>query len=155
MKLYHKKFNDLTPLELYKILQLRSAVFVVEQNCVYQDLDNKDLISTHIFYKDDNNNIVACTRTIPAGVSFDAHSFGRVCTDKNFRGQKLGIKIVDATIKYMLETMGVEEITISAQEYLRKFYASFGFKEVSDVYMEDDIPHVRMILAKENYIKRT
>lgn len=153
MELHQKKFNELTPLELYKIMQLRMSVFILEQNCIYQDLDNKDLISTHIFYTD-NDKIVAYTRAIPRGVSFPEASFGRVCVDINYRSQKLGAKIVDETIKYMLGTKEFDKITIGAQEYLRKFYASFGFKEIGDVYTEDDIPHVDMTLTKEDYLAK-
>lgn len=150
MQLVQKSFNELTSLELYKILQLRARVFVIEQNCIYEDIDDKDLLSAHIFYKQ-NDNIVAYTRAIPKGLSFDAASFGRVFTDKQFRGQKLGAKIVDSTIKYMFDVMGENKITIGAQEYVRNFYASFGFKEIGDVYDEDGIAHVDMMLTKEDY----
>ena len=150
MELVQKSFNELTSLELYKIIQLRSKIFVVEQNCVYQDLDDKDLISHHIFYKE-HDNILACTRAIPKGIFFEEASFGRVCADSQFRGQKLGIKVVNSTIKYMFDVMGEDKITIRAQEYLRKFYAKFGFKEICDVYDEDGIYHVDMMLTKEDY----
>ena len=154
MQFVQKSFNDLTALELYKILQLRSRVFVVEQNSIYQDVDDKDLISHHIFYKE-NDNIVAYTRAIPKDISFDTASFGRVCADNQFRGQKLGVKVVDNTIKYIFDVMGEDKIKIGSQEYVRNFYASFGFKEISDVYDEDGIAHVDMMLTKKDYQNST
>ncbi len=150
MELVQKSFNELTSLELYKIMQLRARVFVVEQNCVYDDIDDKDLKSQHIFYKE-NDNIVAYTRALPKGLSYESASFGRVSTDKEFRGQKLGAKVVDSTIKYIFDIMNEDKITIGAQDYVRKFYSMFGFKEIGELYDDDGIDHMRMVLTKEDY----
>lgn len=139
-----KKFSELTLKELYTILQLRSAVFVVEQNCVYQDIDGKDEKALHILgYK--NNNMIAYTRIFKPGDYFEYASIGRVVVAKNQRAFKYGYAIINASIKAIATHFNETTIKISAQAYLKKFYNTCGFVAVGDTYLEDDIPHIAMI----------
>ena len=138
-----KKFSDLTLNELYGIMKLRVDIFVVEQNCPYGELDNKDMESIHIFYKEDGE-IAAYLRIIPKFLSYDSVSMGRICVKQEFRSRKLGREIVKDAINYIEKDMKEYIITIGAQEYLKDFYASFDFKPISDVYDEDGIKHLDM-----------
>ena len=139
-----KKFSELSIEELYKILRLRSEVFVVEQNCVYQDLDNKDQISVHIFIKK-KNEIVAYTRIFKSGDYYKNPSIGRVVVSKKNRGKELGKKIMISSIDYIQENLKGDKIELSAQKYLDKFYKDLGFYKIGEDYLEDGIPHQRMI----------
>ena len=141
-----KKFSDLTLDEMYDSLYLRTEVFVVEQKCYYQEVDNSDKVSYHIFAKDSEGTIVAYARILPAGISFDEVSIGRVVVDKNYRGQGLSRELVKRTLDFIKNEFNEKVIQISAQEYLINFYKSFGFEINSDVYLEDNIPHIDMIL---------
>jgi len=143
MELHIKKFNELTKEEIYHIFQLRSEVFVVEQNCVYNDLDGKDEKATHIFYAE-RRNIIAYLRVFEKSKEFA--SFGRVCVKKDFRKSGLGRKIVNEAIEFIKNNMKQEKIFIEAQEYLQKFYESLGFARKSDVFLEDGIQHIDMEL---------
>jgi ElaA protein len=138
-----KYFKELTITELYEILQLRSEVFVVEQDCVYQDLDFKDQKSLHVFGLK-NDKIVAYTRIFKAGDYFECASIGRVVVQENERKFGFGHDVMEASIKAIKDHFNANEITISAQVYLKKFYESHGFKKVGDDYLEDGIPHIRM-----------
>jgi len=139
-----KSFEQLTKLELYYLLQLRSEVFVVEQDCVYQDLDGKDEKALHILgLKEDK--IVAYTRVFKPGLYFDEASIGRVVVAKNERQYKYGYDIMNASIEAIQDRYKTPEIKISAQSYLNKFYTNLGFKNVGKEYLEDGIPHVAMI----------
>ncbi|PAT01748.1 GNAT family N-acetyltransferase [Candidatus Izimaplasma bacterium ZiA1] len=143
-----KTFNDLTTLELYNILQLRNEVFVVEQNCVYQDLDEKDKQAIHLFYEEDSI-VIAYLRILPSGVSYqDSPSIGRVVVKDNARGRGLAKKIMEEAIDYIYNDLGESTIKISAQEYLTKFYQSLGFCINGESYLEDDIPHILMTHKK-------
>ena len=139
-----KKFSELSIEELYQILRLRSEVFVVEQNCVYQDLDNKDQISVHIFIKE-KNEIVAYTRIFKSGDYYKNPSIGRVVVSKKKRGKELGKKIMISSIDYIQENLKGDKIELSAQKYLDKFYKDLGFYKIGEDYLEDGIPHQRMI----------
>jgi ElaA protein len=143
----YKKFEELTATELYHILQLRNEVFVVEQNAIYQDADNKDLVSYHLCGWD-NQNLAAYARIIPPGVAFVEASIGRVVTSPDYRKMKLGKKLMELSIKHTLETYNVTTIKIGAQLYLQQFYMELGFVNCSEVYMEDGIPHKKMILTR-------
>ncbi len=138
-----KKFDELTLNELYDIMKLRVDIFVVEQNCPYGELDNKDMESIHIFYKEDGE-IAAYLRIIPKFLSYDSVSMGRICVKQELRSRKLGREIVKDAINYIEKDMKEYIITIGAQEYLKDFYASFDFKPISDVYDEDGIKHLDM-----------
>ena len=142
-----KKFEELTPEELYAILQLRNEVFVVEQNCVYQDADNKDQKSFH-FMGWDNTTLVAYTRIIPQGISYTEASIGRVVTNPKYRGTGAGKQLMERSINNTLELFNCTAIKIGAQLYLKKFYEDLGFVQCSGHYLEDNIPHIEMLLSK-------
>lgn len=140
-----KKFEELTLEELYEILKLRSEVFVVEQNCIYNDIDGKDKTSFHVIIKE-NNEITAYLRVLPPGISYENASLGRVLVAKDARGMGYAKAIVTEGINCILRNFNTNKITIGAQEYLKDFYSEFGFKPVSEVYDEDGIPHLDMTL---------
>lgn len=139
-----KKFDDLTSDELYGILKLRSEVFVVEQECVYQDLDDKDQLSYHLFLENDGET-VAVSRIIPENVSYEEMSIGRVVVKENFRGHGLSKIMMKKAIDFIVDDLGKSEIRLSGQAYLVDFYENLGFKKVSDVYMEDNIEHFEFL----------
>ncbi|HXR84576.1 MAG TPA: GNAT family N-acetyltransferase [Hanamia sp.] len=140
-----KFFTELTNFELYKILQLRNEVFIVEQKCAYQDLDNKDLNAYHFMGWDDKN-LLAYTRLLPKGISYpDAASIGRVITSATVRRKNLGKELMTNSIEEIYRLFGKIPIKISAQLYLKLFYKSFSFVQYTDVYMEDGIKHIGMI----------
>lgn len=142
-----KTFQELTTTELYNLLQLRSEVFVVEQDCVYQDIDGKDQKALHVIgYK--NNKIVAYTRLFKPGDYFNLSSIGRVVVDKNERQYKYGYNIMEASIKAIEEHYNTTEIKISAQCYLKRFYNNLNFFEIGEEYLEDGIPHIGMLYKK-------
>jgi ElaA protein len=144
LKINNKTFNELSTQELYDMLQLRAEVFVVEQDCVYQDVDGKDQKAWHILgYKD--NKLVAYTRVFKPGDYFKEASIGRVVVVKNQRQHKYGYDIMEASIKAIKETFNKSTIKISAQCYLKTFYNNLGFYEVGEEYLEDGIPHMAMI----------
>lgn len=139
-----KPFEALTVYELYDLLKLRSDVFVVEQNCVYLDLDGKDKKALHLIGEYDGK-IVAYSRLFDAGISFDNASIGRVVVDANYRDKKWGHDLMREAIAAIKANFGKDTITIGAQLYLKKFYESHGFLQTSEMYLEDDIPHIEMI----------
>ena len=144
LNIHIKYFNELSTQELYDVLQLRSEVFVVEQNCVYQDIDNKDSISLHVLgYKD--NKLVAYTRLFKPGDYFEEASIGRVVVAKNERKHKYGYDIMHASIDAIKIHFKETSIKISAQCYLNKFYNNLGFVAVGEEYLEDGIPHIAML----------
>ncbi|WP_250433574.1 GNAT family N-acetyltransferase [Hanstruepera flava] len=143
-KVYTKTFNELTLQELYDVLQLRAEVFVVEQDCVYQDVDGKDKKALHILgYKKDT--LVAYTRIFKPGDYFKEASIGRVVVKANERKHKYGYAIMEASIQAVKENFNETLIKISAQTYLNTFYNNLGFKAIGEEYLEDGIPHVAMV----------
>jgi ElaA protein len=139
-----KKFEELTPYELYAILQLRNEVFVVEQNCVYQDADNKDRYSFHLMgWKDEK--LLAYTRLIPAGTAYAEPSIGRVVTSPSARGIGAGRELMEQSINNIYKLFGKQAIRIGAQLYLKKFYSSLGFEPTGSIYLEDGIEHIEMV----------
>ncbi|MFM1753124.1 MAG: hypothetical protein RLZZ236_63 [Bacteroidota bacterium] len=138
-----KSFESLSVNELYDILRLRSEIFVVEQNCVYLDLDGKDQKALHLFGTFEGN-IVAHARLFKPGISFVHASIGRVTVEAKHREKKWGHELMRQAIAGVLEHFGETEITIGAQLYLKKFYESHGFVQTSEMYLEDDIPHIQM-----------
>ena len=139
----YQSFEELTNLQLYTILQLRIEVFSVEQNCVYQDADNKDLKSFHLSAWD-NNVLVAYCRILPPNVCYKDASIGRVVTSISYRRTGAGRELMQRAITAALQQFNYCEITISAQLYLKRFYESFGFKPLGETYLEDGIPHIEM-----------
>jgi ElaA protein len=143
----YKAFDELTTTELYAILQLRSEVFVVEQNCVYQDVDGKDKKSFHLMAWQ-GDELVAYTRLVAPGVSFPEASIGRVITSPRQRGLGIGIILLEKSITHILETYHTNKIRIGAQLYLKKFYEGFEFVAEGDEFLEDGIPHIEMVLER-------
>ncbi len=139
-----KTFAELTTLEVYQILALRSEVFVVEQNCIYQDIDGKDIKAWHVLMQYDEE-FVGYVRLFQDGDYFDKASIGRVVVSSKHRGKQFGYALMQFAIKEITTLFKANEIEISAQCYLQKFYESLGFQTIGDPYLEDDIPHVRMI----------
>ena len=139
-----KPFNELTPDELYDALQLRQAVFCVEQNCAYQDVDGKDKKSWHLLgYK--HKMLIAYSRLLPAGISFAEVSIGRVATKKEARMTGAGKALMRQSILNCEKLFGNVAIRIGAQKYLKRFYEGFGFVDVGKEYLEDGIPHLEML----------
>ena len=143
----YRSFNELTLEELYAILQLRNEVFVVEQNCPYQDADDKDQKSFHLMGWVEKE-LVAYTRIIPQGISYTEASIGRVATSQKYRALGIGRKLMERSIESAFSQFSCTEIKIGAQVYLQKFYTSLGFIQTSDVYLDDNIPHIEMLLKK-------
>ena len=139
--LHNKTFAQLTVDELYELLRIRSEVFVVEQNCVYQDLDGDDQASLHMWLTE-GERVVALCRVCPAGTHMDAVSIGRVITTE--RGKGYGLQIMQAAIRAAREHFGATRIDIEAQQYARGFYEQAGFQQSSEPFLLDDIPHIRM-----------
>ncbi|MFD1079840.1 GNAT family N-acetyltransferase, partial [Longispora fulva] len=130
--------------ELYDVLQLRSEIFVVEQNCVYQDIDGKDDKALHVLGTE-NNQLVAYTRIFPPGIYFQEAAIGRVIVKDTVRNKAFGHQILKASIEAIKEHFHTTRIKLSAQTYLIKFYESHGFVKIGDEYLEDGIPHIGMI----------
>jgi len=139
-----KKYEFISKEELYTILQLRAEVFVVEQDCVYQDIDGKDDKAVHVLgYK--NDKLIAYTRIFEPGAYFEQASIGRVLVKESHRKFKYGYDLMNASIEAVHKYYDEQTIKISAQVYLLKFYNNLGFKEQGAVYLEDGIPHKVMI----------
>ena len=138
-----KPFSELSAPEVYQILGLRSEVFVVEQNCVYQDIDGKDFKALHLIGRSDNE-IVAYARLFDIGIYFPEASIGRVAIKLSYRGKHLGHELMKEAIEGIKKHFDQSSITISAQLYLKKFYESHGFIQIGESYLEDGIPHIRM-----------
>lgn len=144
-----KSFVELTTIQLYELLKLRVDVFVVEQKCPYPELDGKDHQKDvyHLLgYKGDQ--LVACTRLLPKGVSYPSVSIGRVAISADHRGGGIGHRLLEESLRTCESLWPNESIEIGAQEYLAAFYERHGFVRTSDMYLEDDIPHIDMILEK-------
>jgi len=143
MNLIVKTFEELSTRELYEILKSRAEIFVVEQNCVYQDIDGIDLRSLHVFYQDETGRVVAYLRLFQKANSTDTVQMGRVLTLEH--GVGLGGKILHEGISVAVAKMSAKKIFIEAQTYAIKFYEREGFKVCSEEFLEDGIPHVQMI----------
>ncbi|MFN5417648.1 MAG: GNAT family N-acetyltransferase [Flavobacteriia bacterium] len=149
--MYHfqiKHFTELSTIEFHDIIQLRINVFVVEQNCPYPDLDGKDKKAYHVIGRDGFGKIVATARILSPGVSYKEVSIGRVANAESERGKGLGVQLMEECLKFIAAEFGEVSVRISAQTYLLKFYESLGFKSTGKEYLEDDIPHVEMLLEK-------
>ncbi|NDI87033.1 GNAT family N-acetyltransferase [Undibacterium crateris] len=142
-------FDQLSVHQLRQIYAARNAVFVVEQNCVYQDIDHKDPLSHHLVAWDAEQQLAAYLRIVPPGISFAEASLGRVLSSTSWRGSGIGRELLTRGITSLREIYPQAAIRIGAQAYLEKFYGSFGFIQVSELYLEDDIPHIDMLLSSE------
>ena len=139
-----KRFEELSGYEVYKISALRNEIFIVEQDCVYLDCDNKDFKSYHLFCED-NGELIAYLRIIDKGISYDNMSIGRVSVKKGYRGKGIAREMLVKAIDFIENNLNEKAIKIQAQSYLLDFYSSLGFKSISDEYLEDNIPHIDMI----------
>ncbi|WP_285006188.1 GNAT family N-acetyltransferase [Lactococcus formosensis] len=146
-----KNFEELTRSELYKILQVRSEVFVVEQECAYQDVDGKDQKSLHLWLEDSEGAIQSYCRILPACLSYPEASIGRVLVKESQRGKGTARKMMQQALEFLAQAWREPVVRIEAQYYLREFYASFGFKEDSEPFLEDGIKHVEMILDLKDF----
>lgn len=142
MDLITKHFNDLSTTELYEILKTRSEIFVVEQNCVYQDLDDKDQDAYHIFCFNDKGRVAACLRVFWKDEKDSIAQIGRVVTLEHGKG--LGGKLLHAGVELAINQFKAKKIYLEAQEYAKGYYAKEGFEVVSEPFLEDGIPHVKM-----------
>ena len=143
VSIFVKSFEELSKLELYKILRLRAEVFIVEQDCVYQDVDDKDQKALHVILKK-SEEIIGYTRLFWPGDYFKEASIGRVVISKKERLNNYGSELMKASILAISEKMKEKKIKISAQTYLKNFYNNLGFLESGKEYLEDGIPHIVM-----------
>lgn len=142
-----KSFQELSTYELYTYLQLRVDVFVVEQSCPYPEIDGYDMDSYHLAYIE-NGELLSYARILPAGIKYNGISIGRVIVNKKARGRGLAKQLMEQAISFSSEKWPNGDIQLQAQTQLKHFYGTFGFKEISEVYNEDGIPHVDMLLHK-------
>lgn len=147
MNFIFKKFNELSIEELYKILKIRNEVFVVEQKCPYQDCDNKDKNSYHL-YLEDSGEIASYLRILEKGISYDEVSIGRVLVNESYRNNGIAREMMTKAITFIKKDLKQTKIRISGQLYLIDFYKSLGFEQVSKQYLEDEIPHIEMLYNK-------
>jgi len=141
-----KSFQELTTADLYKIIQARIDIFMLEQNCCYRDCDDKDLHSDHLIGWHDNT-IIAYSRLIPPSISYEERSIGRVLVREEYRKFGIGKELMQQAITYLSPEVSPQPIRISAQLYLQKFYQELGFQQTSEEYLEDNIPHIQMLRA--------
>jgi len=140
-----KAFHQLNIDDFYDVLYLRTAVFVVEQNCPYQEVDEKDKVAFHLFGKNKLGEIVAVTRVLPKGVSYNEISIGRVAVKQSERGKGIANELLKQSFAFIEKQFGKQNIRISAQQYLKKYYQKHDFKQVGKMYLEDNIPHLEML----------
>ena len=140
---HYKEFDELSPRELYDIFHLRMMVFVVEQNCVYNEVDGKDVKCSHLWCESDGRILAYC-RIVPPDVSYQEPSIGRVVSHPEFRHLKLGHSLMKNAIQIIENHFETRSIKISAQSYLKKFYEQYGFTQTSEEYLEDNLPHMEM-----------
>jgi ElaA protein len=146
MQFFYKKFEELKNQELYQVLKLRTDVFVVEQNCPYPELDNKDFEAIHVLGLA-GSDLVAVARILPPGVSYPEWSFGRIATSYQVRGKGVGRALIRHMMDYMDNNHVGANIRISAQSHLEQFYAAYGFRATGKNYLEDGIPHLEMLFV--------
>jgi ElaA protein len=139
-----KPFSDLTLEELYELLRLRSEIFVVEQTCIYQDIDRLDYGYFHVLGKNENDELISYARVSPSDENENI-KIGRVVVDNKFRGQDLGKELMKKTMELVVESFNVKSFSLSGQYHLKKFYNDLGFTEEGEQYLEDGIPHIYMI----------
>ena len=143
-----RSFNSISKDELYDVLSLRQRVFIIEQDCFYEDLDYSDQDANHLLlYKD--NKLIAYSRVFPPGIKYDAASIGRIVTDLDYRGKGYGKIITQESIQFLKNNFPESDISISAQYRLVDFYENLGFEREGNVYLEDDIDHIKMTLKSK------
>lgn len=142
---YYSSFDELTPHHLYEILKLRQDIFIIEQECIYDDIDGLDRESEHLLLHNINECLIGYLRIVPPQIKFDEYSLGRIAIKSDNRGKGLGKMIVEKGIE-TVQSSGARDIRIEAQAHLINFYESIGFKSVSAAYDIDGIPHLQMVL---------
>ena len=141
-------FDKLSPLELYDIMALRQEVFIVEQNCPYLDADGKDPHCWHLMGRNGEKKLICYTRLLPEGLAYNGYaSIGRVVSSPSARGAGAGKILMQRSIDMCVHLFGNQPIKIGAQSYLLKFYEGFGFRSTGEEYLEDGIPHTKMVLT--------
>jgi ElaA protein len=144
MKYNLKHFNDLSTSELYTLIRERIKVFIIEQNCLYEECDNHDQGAWHLMVMD-KEELAGCLRILPAGLAYETVSIGRVVVKKEYRGQGIARIMMQTAMQFVEQELKETAITISAQAYLKDFYESLGFYQLTECYDEDGIPHIKMI----------
>jgi ElaA protein len=145
-----KPYSELSLNEFHDIVELRIKIFVVEQNCPYQDLDGKDKKAYHLICRDGFGKIVATARILHPGVSYPEVAIGRVACDESIRGHGAGHELLKQCLAYIQEEFGDVAVKLSAQKHLEGYYGKHLFKSTGKEYLEDGIPHVEMLFAPEN-----
>lgn len=140
-----KPFKKLSLIEFHDVIALRIAVFIVEQNCPYQELDGKDFKAIHVIGKDNKGKIIATARILPKGITYDEVAIGRVVTAQSIRHLKKGHKLMNVCMTYIKDNYPNENVKLSAQSHLVNYYGAHGFTETGKYYLEDDIPHSEML----------
>lgn len=141
-----KKFDELTARELYDVLKLRQDVFVIEQTCIYPDMDGCDFVCHHALMRNRAGELIGYLRILPPGQTFDTVAIGRVLVREDARGGGSARQLMTAALRFIRETLMQRQVKLSAQQYLVKFYESLGFAAISEGYVEDGIPHIDMML---------
>lgn len=149
-----RSFHQLNVFELQGIYRLRQEVFIVEQNCVYLDTDGKDQFSEHVFGVDDDGRVMAYCRIVQPGVSYPEVSIGRICSHPEIRKTGLGKLIMEKAFAFIDDKYGKVAIRIEAQQYLQKFYESFGFDCIGEIYILDGIEHIEMLKTGEGVLQK-
>ena len=145
-----KKFKELNAIKLYDILRLRAEVFVIEQNCIYQDADGKDVKSFHLLGFDSADKLIAYSRILPAGISYKEVSIGRVVIPKKLRRKNVGKELMLKSLDTVYTLYGNVPVRIGAQLYLKDFYLDLGFVVAGEEYLEDNILHIEMLKLPSN-----
>ena len=147
MKFEHqvKSFQELSLEEFHDIIALRIQIFIIEQNCPYQEVDGKDKLAHHLFFKNEMDEIIAVTRILPQGISYEEVAIGRVVVHEDYRGTGLGSQLMSDSMNFVRDKYGEVPVRLSAQKHLENYYGNHGFKSTGKEYLEDGIPHVEML----------
>ncbi len=147
MKFEHqvKSFQELSLEEFHDIIALRIQIFIIEQNCPYQEVDGKDKLAHHLFFKNEMDEIIAVTRILPQGISYAEVAIGRVVVHEDYRGTGLGNHLMADSMNFVRDKYGEVPVRLSAQKHLENYYGNHGFKSTGNEYLEDGIPHVEML----------
>ena len=147
MKFEHqvKSFQELSLEEFHDIIALRIQIFIIEQNCPYQEVDGKDKLAHHLFFKNEMDEIIAVTRILPQGISYEEVAIGRVVVHEDYRGTGLGNQLMADSMNFVKDKYGEVPVRLSAQKHLENYYGNHGFKSTGKEYLEDGIPHVEML----------
>ena len=147
MKFEHqvKSFQELSLEEFHDIVALRIQIFIIEQNCPYQEVDGKDKLAHHLFFKNEMDEIIAVTRILPQGISYEEVAIGRVVVHEEYRGTGLGNQLMAESMNFVRDKYGDVPVRLSAQKHLENYYGNHGFKSTGKEYLEDGIPHVEML----------